>query len=115
MTCKVNGLPKVCPNKDCRAINCWTLVQYGRFSGSRRVPGCHPCHVDGWSEIQCRNCGIRIGGWTGKVLTGSFDDGEHEAPYGGEHRGDCLYARREPVKLALVRGDVPESAQGEGR
>jgi hypothetical protein len=97
VNCKVNGIPKVCPNKECRAINSWTLVQYGRWPGN--VPSGHPCHVDGWSEIMCNHCGMRIGGWSGRILNGTFDDGEHEAPYNGAHRPGCKFA---PRKLTLV-------------
>jgi hypothetical protein len=100
MTCKKDGLPKVCPNAKCRAINAWTLVQYGRFSGPLTISGCHPCHVDGWSEIQCRHCGIRIGGWTGRILKG----GEHEPPYGGEHNAGCAFGPKLAQVIPIVKG-----------
>ena len=34
---------------------------------------------DGISEIDCRDCGVRIGRWSGRVLKG----GEEEIRYGG--------------------------------
>ena len=89
---KMAKLPKTCPK--CNAINAWILVQYGRGSGPVSIKGCHPCHLDGWSEIQCKHCKVRIGGWTGKVLEGTFENGEHEAPYGGEHYQGCKFAPR---------------------
>lgn len=30
--------------------------------------GMHPEHYDGVSEIDCRDCGARIGRWSGKEL-----------------------------------------------
>ncbi len=39
-----------------------------------------PEHYDGISEIQCLDCGVRIGRWSGKELK----DGEAEKRYGGE-------------------------------
>ncbi|MEI8174666.1 MAG: hypothetical protein WCG28_01815 [bacterium] len=31
--------------------------------------GMHPEHYDGISEIDCKDCGARIGRWSGKELT----------------------------------------------
>lgn len=38
----------------------------------------HPDYYDGISEINCQDCGVRIGRWSGKELT----EGESEKPYG---------------------------------
>ncbi|MDP2741094.1 MAG: hypothetical protein Q8O66_00160 [bacterium] len=38
----------------------------------------HPDHYDGISEINCQDCGVRIGRWSGKELA----KGESEKPYG---------------------------------
>lgn len=38
----------------------------------------HPEHYDGVSEIECLECGVRIGRWSGKELT----QGEFEKKYG---------------------------------
>jgi DNA-directed RNA polymerase subunit RPC12/RpoP len=43
------------------------------------LPG-SPERYDGVSEIDCRDCGVRIGRWTGKELA----TGEIEKRYGGE-------------------------------
>lgn len=40
--------------------------------------GMHPDHYDGISEINCRDCGARIGRWSGKELA----QGEFEKKYG---------------------------------
>lgn len=40
--------------------------------------GGSPDHYDGISEIQCKDCGIRIGRWSGKELK----DGEVEKRFG---------------------------------
>lgn len=40
----------------------------------------HPEHYDGVSEVVCRDCGVRIGRWSGRVLK----DGEFEKRYGGK-------------------------------
>jgi DNA-directed RNA polymerase subunit RPC12/RpoP len=37
-----------------------------------------PEHYDGISEIQCNDCGVRIGRWSGKELA----EGECEKRYG---------------------------------
>jgi DNA-directed RNA polymerase subunit RPC12/RpoP len=37
-------------------------------------------YYDGISEIECKDCGVRIGRWSGKELT----DGEIEKRYGGK-------------------------------
>lgn len=37
-----------------------------------------PNHYDGISEIQCNDCGVRIGRWSGKILK----EGEEEQRYG---------------------------------
>ncbi len=97
---KRHGKPKTCP--DCRAVHPWIMVQYGRFSGTRKELSEHPCHMDGYSELQCGSCGARFGAFSGKRLAGTFEDGEHEAPYGDEHHQGCQFALREPVKLRLI-------------
>lgn len=66
-----------------------TMVQYGRGPGT--LPQEHSCHIDGWSEIKCTDCNTRTGRWTGNVLKGTFEDGEHEPPYGGKHRFGCKF------------------------
>ncbi len=38
----------------------------------------HPDYYDGISEIDCRDCGARIGRWSGKELA----EGEFEKKYG---------------------------------
>jgi DNA-directed RNA polymerase subunit RPC12/RpoP len=40
--------------------------------------GMHPDHFDGVSEIDCSDCGVRIGRWTGNELK----DGETEPKNG---------------------------------
>lgn len=42
----------------------------------------HPDHYDGVSEINCRDCGLRIGRWSGKALT----DGEFEKRFGRKNK-----------------------------
>jgi len=39
-----------------------------------------PEHYDGISEIDCRDCGVRIGRWSDKELA----EGEIEKRYGGQ-------------------------------
>ena len=68
-----------------------TLVQYGRGCGD--LPQEHLCHIDGWSEIRCTDCGARTGRWTGKVLKGTVEEGEHEPPYGGAHNPGCRFRK----------------------
>lgn len=38
----------------------------------------HPDHYDGVSEIECRDCGARVGRWSGKELK----EGEFEKRHG---------------------------------
>ncbi len=40
----------------------------------------NPYHYDGISEIDCNDCGVRIGRWSGKELL----EGEIEKQYGRE-------------------------------
>ena len=40
--------------------------------------GMHPDHFDGVSEINCKDCGVRIGRWSGKELA----EGESEKRLG---------------------------------
>jgi hypothetical protein len=40
----------------------------------------HPHHYDGVSEWRCPDCGIRVGRWSGAVLT----EGQFEPRYGGK-------------------------------
>lgn len=84
----VKPKPATCPR--CKAIHPWIMVQYGRWPGRREIDG-HPCHVDGWSELKCKHCDLRLGAWTGNVLEGTFEEGAHEPPYGGEHRPGCKF------------------------
>jgi hypothetical protein len=64
----------------------WTNVMYGRGCGPVGL-NMDPCHIDGWSEARCNNCGTRIGRWTRRILA----DDEHEPPYGGRHREGCPF------------------------
>lgn len=64
----------------------WTNVQYGRGCGPEE-PNLHPCHIDGVSEHKCNVCGTRIGYWSRRILA----EGEHEPPYGEEHRAGCPF------------------------
>ncbi len=77
--------PKLCAKCGSTKI---MLVQYGRGLGTG--PEMHPCHLDGWSEIACSDCGARIGAWSGRTLVGY----DHEPPYGGTHNADCPFAGR---------------------
>lgn len=43
--------------------------------------GMHPDHYDGISEINCNDCGVRFGRWSGKELI----DGEFEK-VGGKNK-----------------------------
>jgi hypothetical protein len=36
----------------------------------------YPSLYDGWIEMVCQNCKIRVGRWSGKILA----DNEHENP-----------------------------------
>ena len=66
----------------CNSTNT-VAVQYGRVQGD--FPGAHPCHYDGVSEYSCKDCGYRIGRWSGKELRNE----EHEPPYGETHHPEC--------------------------
>lgn len=37
----------------------------------------HPDHFDGVSEIVCKDCGVRIGRWSGKELKESETEPRH--------------------------------------
>ena len=53
------------------------VTHYSRLIGVE-YPYDHPERYDGVSENRCPDCGVRVGRWTGKVLT----DGESEPRFG---------------------------------
>lgn len=52
-----------------------------------------PCRYDGVSEYWCRECDVRTGRWTGKVLKAD----EHEPPFGKQHRRGCKKLEKKTV------------------
>jgi len=45
-----------------------------------------PGHYDGVSEWRCQVCGLRVGRWSGRVLTGD----DYERPYGIEEHNHAF-------------------------
>lgn len=55
----------------------------------------HPEHYDGVSEWVCLKCGLRVGRWTGKILTGGATE-----PRFGVEREPAINAAQAPPFFA---------------